>query len=380
MSNRHREEAILIIRKNDRENLDEILAVTREAGFEPKHVIEISNVDSTCYLTYGKLTRVKYIIRNDQINKLCIYDQLKPRQFSCLMKELGVEVIDKVILILRVFQMHAGSREAMLQIELARLMHELPIIREWIRRSKLGELPGFLSSGRYAIDYQYAHIRRRIARIRKELEELRLKRERERERRKESGWAHIAIIGYTNAGKTTLFNALTKLNKPTGTEMFTTLSPKTYAINVCKDIGNDKVVLVDTIGFIKDLPLEIVEAFKAVLEEIKYSDILLLVIDISKRKELIINDIESVLNILHSVGIEGKPIIVALNKIDLINKENGVVQQVIDEIREYLLKRNINLYSIIAISAYYGLNIDMLKESLCQAVQQLKNSETKYMF
>ncbi len=379
MSNRHREEVVLVIRKNDRENLDEILAITREAGFEPKHVIEVSNIDSTCYLTYGKLIKVKYIIMNDQINKLCIYDQLKPRQFSCLMKELGVEVIDKVILILRVFQMHAGSREAMLQIELARLIHELPIIREWIRRSKLGELPGFLGSGRYAIDYQYAHIRRRIAKIREELEELRAKREREREKRKESGWIHIAIIGYTNAGKTTLFNALTKLNKPTGTEMFTTLTPKTYAINVCKGIDNDKVVLIDTIGFIKDLPLEIVEAFKAVLEEIKYSDILLLVIDISKRKELIINEIESVLSILHNVGIEGKPTIVALNKIDLIDKENGVVQQIIDEIREYLLKRNINLHSIIAISAYYGLNIDALKESLCQAVQQLKNSETKYM-
>jgi len=371
----------LIIKKRDVEDIDEIIALTREAGYEPKHIIEVSKNDSNCYLTYGKLLRMKYIIEDSNIRKLCIYDQLKPRQFSCLIRELGVEVLDKVMLILKIFQMHAGSREAILQIELARLLHELPLVREWIRRSKLGELPGFLGGGRYAIDFQYEHIRRRIAKIRDELEELRKRRNTEREKRGYSGWIHVAIIGYTNAGKTTLFNALTNLNKPTGNEMFTTLTPKSYAIDVCRNSFNSKIVLIDTIGFIKDLPIEIIEAFKAVLEEIRNSDVLLFVIDASKNLNAIYTEINSVLEVLQSIGFEGKPMIIALNKLDLMNMDdNTSLSNLSYEIYKYLSYRNANIFNIVPISAYLNINLDILKESLCQAAQQLKNSANTYTF
>jgi GTP-binding protein HflX len=357
------------------------MALIREAGYEPKHVIKISKRDSACYLTYGKLMRVKYIVKESNIKRLCIYDQLKPRQFSCLIKELGVEVLDKVMLILRIFQMHAGSREALLQIELARLLHELPLIREWIRRTKLGELPGFLSGGRYAIDFQYEHVRRRLAKIKRELEELRRRKSYEHIKRRYSGWVHVAIIGYTNAGKTTLFNALTKLNKPTGDEMFTTLTPKSYAVGICKNDFNTKIVFVDTIGFIKDLPVEIIEAFKAVLEEIRSADILLFVIDISKSLKAIYNEIDSVLEALQSVGFEGKPTIVALNKLDLINMSNNASpHSLLEEVYKYLLRKNVNVIDVIPISAYLNTNLDILKESLCRSVQRLKNLVNKYTF
>lgn len=287
---------------------------------------------------------------------------------------MGVEVLDKVMLILKIFQMHAGSREAVLQIELARLLHELPLIREWIRRSKLGELPGFLGGGRYAIDFQYEHVRRRIVKIRRELEELRKRRNIEHEKRRHSGWIHVAIIGYTNAGKTTLFNALTNLSKPTGDEMFTTLTPKSYAIAVCRDMLNTRVVLVDTIGFIKDLPIEIIEAFRAVLEEIRNADILLFVIDVSKNLNAIHNEIESVLKVLQNVGFEGKPMIIALNKLDLVNTNNDIsLHNLSEEIHKYLLLKNVNVLNIVPISAYFNVNLDILKESLCRAAQQLKN-------
>jgi len=270
--------------------------------------------------------------------------------------------------------MHAGSREAVLQIELARLLHELPLIREWIRRSKLGELPGFLGGGRYAIDFQYEHVRRRIVKIRRELEELRKRRNIEHEKRRHSGWIHVAIIGYTNAGKTTLFNALTNLSKPTGNEMFTTLTPKSYAIEVCGDTLNTRVVLVDTIGFIKDLPIEIIEAFRAVLEEIRNADILLFVIDASKNLNAIHNEIESVLKVLQNVGFEGKPMIIALNKLDLVNTNNDIsLHNLSEEIYKYLLLKNVNVLNIVPISAYFNINLDILKESLCRAAQQLKN-------
>ena len=377
-----REAVILIIKKDDMQYLDEITAVVREAGFEPRNIVKISKTDTSCYLPYGKIMKLKYEIESNNVKKICVYDRLKPRQITCLMRELNVDVVDQVMLLLRIFQMHAGSKEALLQIEMARLNHELPLIREWIRRSKMGELPGFLGGGRYAIDIQYEHVKRRLARIRKELAELRNKKRSERERRRRSGWIHIALIGYTNAGKTSLFNALTNLNKPTGDELFTTLTPKTYALNICGDeIG--KIVLVDTIGFIKKLPIEIVEAFKVVLEEIKAADILLFVIDASKDLHLMYNEIDTALSILQNIGFEGKPIIVALNKIDLLNS-NPESKRNIDDIAksvdEYLHSKNVNVARIVPISALKNLNIDMLKESICQVAHQLKPLKNTCMY
>ncbi|MEM0027263.1 MAG: GTPase HflX [Ignisphaera sp.] len=372
----------MIIKKDDIQYLDEITAIVREAGFEPKSVVKISKTDTSCYLSYGKILKLKYEIENNNVKRVCIYDRLKPRQVTCLMKELNVDVIDQVMLLLRIFQMHAGSKEALLQIEMARLSHELPLVREWIRRSKMGELPGFLGGGRYAIDIQYEHIRRRLARIRKELIEIRSKKRNERERRRRSGWIHIALIGYTNAGKTSLFNALTNLNKPTGDEMFTTLTPKTYALNICSDEIR-KIVLVDTIGFIKKLPIEIIEAFKVVLEEIKAADILLFVIDASKDPHLIYNEIDTALSILQNIGFEGKPIIVALNKIDLLNSNSENKRDISDianSVSEYLLSKNVNVLKIVPISALKNLNIDALKESICQAAYQLKALKNTYMY
>ncbi|MDK6027767.1 GTPase HflX [Ignisphaera sp. 4213-co] len=377
-----KENTILVIKKEDMQYIDEIVAVVKEAGFEPKLVVKISKIDTSCYLTYGKILKLKYEMESNNVKKLCIYDNLKPRQITCLMKELNAEIIDHVMLLLKIFQMHAGSKEALLQIEMARLLHELPLIREWIRRSKMGELPGFLGGGRYAIDVQYEHVRRRIARIRKELSEIRARRQIERERRRSSGWIHVAIIGYTNAGKTSLFNALTNLNKPTGNEMFTTLTPKSYAINICSEDA-EKIVLVDTIGFIKKLPIEIIEAFKVVLEEIRHADILLLVIDVSKDFASIHNEIDSSLNILSNIGFEGKPMIIALNKIDLLNsqhKKEGNIDEIIEAIHKYLLSRNVNVIGIIPISALKGLNIDTLKEFICRAVSQLKILKNMYMY
>ncbi|MEM2628189.1 MAG: GTPase, partial [Ignisphaera sp.] len=227
------EPALLVVKVDDIGSLEEALAIAKEAGFDVKDVLYVKNTSTKCYLSRGALEKVRTIIGSNGVKKICVYDELKPRHVACLIKELNVEVVDKVMMILNVFQCHAGSKEALLQIEIARLKHQLPLIKDWIRRIKLGELPGFLSLGRYAIDVYYKHITKRIARLNEELEKLRDIRLKERETRRGHGFIHIAIVGYTNAGKTTLFNTLTNLNKPTGTEMFTTLSPKSYLVKLC---------------------------------------------------------------------------------------------------------------------------------------------------
>lgn len=360
------EPVILVVRREELEDVSEIEALLREAGYDPVEKVSTRKRDSACYLTPGRITRLRYLIPERGIKKLCVYDELKPHQVTCLMKNLGVEVIDKTMLILGIFQRHAGSRDALIQIEIARLKHQLPLVREWVRRAKLGELPGFLGGGSYAIDVYYRHYKRRISRLYRELDAIRRKRGEERSRGRSAGWLYVAIVGYTNAGKTTLFNALTNLSKPTGDEMFTTLSPKSYAVPLC----GRKVMLVDTIGFIKGLPLEIVEAFRAVLEEISEADALVLVVDASKGFQRIKAELETSLEVLRNVGAESKPMIVALNKID---KVDGEAYGIAEEVAKYLNGRHLNVVSVVPISALNGLNLEHLKESVCRAVRDLVN-------
>lgn len=359
---------MVVVKTEDRSSIDEILAIAKEAGFDVEEILYIKNINTKCYLGISQLSKLKSVIENNGIKKICIYDELKPRQVTCLMKELGIEVVDKVLLILTVFQNHAGSKEALLQIEMARLKHQLPLIRDWIRRIKIGELPGFLGPGRYAVDIYYRHISRRIAKISEELDRLREKRSLEREKRKKQGFIHIAIVGYTNSGKTTLFNALTNLVKPTGEEMFTTLSPKSYMIRLC---GNN-VIVVDTIGFIKNIPVGIIEAFKAVLEEISSMDIILILVDGSRELDQIKLELDTTLNVLKDIGAVGKPIVVALNKIDVISLSE--LNKIIENVYLHLYEYKIQIIDVVAISALKKRNIDLLKEVLCQAVQLVQKN------
>ncbi|MCS7111017.1 MAG: GTPase HflX [Ignisphaera sp.] len=358
------EPTILIVKADSMVSIDEIASLVREAGFYPKEVISVKKIDSACFLTPGRIARLKQLVEGNSIKRICIYAELKPRQVTCLAKELKVDVIDKVMLILTIFQQHAGSKEALLQIEMARLKHELPLVREWIRRVKMGELPGFLSMGRYAVDVYYRHIKRRIAKISRELENLRARRIVEREKRRSAGYVHIAIVGYTNAGKTTLFNALTNLSKPTGDEMFTTLSTKSYAIRYC----NTTFVLIDTVGFVREIPIDIIESFRAVLEEISSADAILLVIDGSKELERLFSEIDTSLRILRDIGALGKPMIVIINKIDLLD---GIrIDEYRRSVEEYFGKHLVSLVDVVPLSALKKININTVKDSLCRYVQR----------
>lgn len=354
---------LLIVREDELEDLSEILAILHEAGYEEQQVIVVKHVDSRCYVGKGKLEEIKNLVKKYGVRRICVFDNLKPRHYTCLMKELSVEVLDKVMIILEIFDRHAGSKEAKLQIELAKLKHELPLIRDWLRRIKLRELPGFLGAGEYAVDAYYRHVKKRITRISHELEELRRKREHERRKRKEIGFPHIAIVGYTNSGKTTLFNALTNLNKPTGYEMFTTLSAKTYAVKLCDEM----VALVDTVGFIKRIPMEIIEAFKAVLEEISDAEGIVLVLDASEEVDTVLDKLDSSITILKRIGAYGKPVIVALNKVDLVSPDQ--LNECIRVVQDFVTTYTLNVVDIVAISALKRININKLKEGICSIVK-----------
>ncbi|NOZ76638.1 MAG: GTPase HflX [Euryarchaeota archaeon] len=219
----------------------------------------------------GKLEEVGVFIRERGVEVVVFEDFLSSRQLMDLEGELGVPVMDRYDLILNVFEAHAGSREAMLQIELARLKRKLPYIKLHTGRRVREDHPGFGSSGEYVVHSTLTGIHRRIKKIQDTLDRSTKVVEGQTRRRREMGKV-VALAGYTNVGKTTLLNALTGAGKPARDELFTTLGPKTGRME-------DGVFITDTIGFIRNLPPELVHAFRSTLRSIQDSDLILLMLD-----------------------------------------------------------------------------------------------------
>ena len=353
--------AVLVARRSDRAEAEELArALYGELG-----VVELPDnyrVSPSTYLTPKWVDEVRRALNGGSFSKVYVYDVLSPRHVSYLMKELKVSVEDRVMLILDVLAEHAGSKEAKIQIEMARLRHQLPLIRDWVRRAKIGELPGFLGPGGYAVDAYYAHVRRRIARLKRELERIRRVKDAERVRREERGFKLIAIAGYTNAGKTTLFNRLTGESRATGPELLTTTTTKAKMV----PIGNSKAVFIDTVGFIRDIPPEIVEAFYATLKEISTASAVILMLDSSDSEGAFAMKLRESLRILIRIGYVGKPLVVTLNKVDLVQRD---CVRKLEELVDRELRGGLWSYRVVPISALRGINIDLLKKVLEEVLE-----------
>lgn len=254
------------------------------------------------------------MVENVKAEKIIIDNELKPVQAYNLAKITGIDVIDRYRLILEIFAKRATSTEAKLQINLAELQYQLPRARESVRLARMGEQPGFMGLGQYEIDIYYDHVKRQMAQIRRELQKIREKRDLHRKRRLELGFSLISLAGYTNAGKSTIFNSLTEESTIVGSGLFTTLSTTTRRIK----IDGRRVLITDTVGFIDRLPLELIEAFHSTLEETIFSDLILLILDVSEPISDVKRKLRVCLDTIHDIGVIGVPIITVLNKIDLI--------------------------------------------------------------
>lgn len=339
---------------------DEAIALAKTAGHSIVDVLKKPKVPNPNY--YIQEDKLKYIRdHKEKIDTVIIFDILKPRHFTNLMRELGVsiKILDKILLILEIFSLHAGSKEAKLQIELARLRHELPIIKDIYKKAKLTEQQGPLGAGTYGIFPIIKLYERKINKIKKELEELKKSREMQISRNG-NGFFKVAIVGYTNAGKTSLFNALTGLSQKVDNSMFTTTAPKRYAVNIGLD--GKRIEFIDTVGFIRGIPPQIVEAFFVTLSEAKYADALLLVIDGSQSVDNIVEIIKSSFDVLREIGIYGKPLLLVINKIDKISFQE--FQEKV-KLSFTLAKELYNpVISVIGVSALKGININALRDLL----------------
>lgn len=267
-----------------------------------------------------KLEEIKKCIKEKNLDVVVVEPELPPSMILRIEKETGKEIIDRTQVILMVFEKNVGSAEAKLQIQMARLKHILPLLRERINLAKRGEMPGFMAGGLIATEKYYRHTRRIIKSLQKKLNEISSRRALLRDHRKELSIPVISVVGFANAGKTTFFNTATGLSKETGPVPFTTLNPKAYKVKVGV---NRELILIDTVGFVFNAPPEIIEAFKSSLEELTISDGIILVIDASEQIDYIQLKLKEAEKILNRLNSSHKPILIFFNKMDLIlNKDN----------------------------------------------------------
>lgn len=307
--------------------MTELRLLSEAAGYVVLKEFQQNRIcDPSFCLGRGKAEEIAKLIRTLKPKKVILNNQLKPIQRYNLTKLFETEVLDRFQLILEIFSKRAGTLEAKYQIELAKLQYELPMARENVHLARLGELPGFHGLGKYQVDVYETMIKRRISYLRRRLEEIRTRKSIHRRKRRRDALYSIALTGYTFAGKTALFNYLTKESFALGELLFTTLSTTTRAIN----IAGRKVLLSDTVGFIDNLPHLLIDAFYSTLEEITWADTVLLILDSSDPKEEFFRKLQTSISALNSIGVFNNMIIPVLNKIDAANNleesENAVLE------------------------------------------------------
>ncbi len=256
---------------------EEIEALVSSAGHRvvERIVQRRDHPDPQTFVGRGKLEEIRERLERGDVSLVVFNGELRPTMHYHLEQELGVECYDRLRVLLELFAQRAATREAKLQVELALLQYEVPLLREWIHEADIGERPGFMAGGELRVDAYYETVKRRLKKIKDDLETIRRERDVRRQLRKERGYHLVALAGYANAGKSSLLNALSGEHVVVDSRMFSTLSTTTRTLPGI----HRRVLLTDTVGFVDGVPFWMVEAFNATLEEIFQADLVLLLID-----------------------------------------------------------------------------------------------------
>jgi len=307
-----------IDRFGEESSLDELAALADTAGAEVvgRLVQRRDEPDPTTFLGRGKLGELHDMAHATGAGLAAFDDELTPAQLRNVEERLGIKVVDRTALILDIFALHARSREGKAQVELAQLNYLLPRLRGWGEAmSRLGGGIGTRGPGETKLEVDRQHIRRRITKLRRDLVELAKARKVTRAGRERSGVPQVAIAGYTNAGKSTLMNALTSAGVLVADQLFATLDPIVRRLRLP---GGRRATLSDTVGFVRKLPHDLVEAFRSTLEEATLASLILHVADASA--EDVEEQVAAVRDVLGEIGAGGIPEVLALNKADLLSE------------------------------------------------------------
>ena len=304
----------------DEQSLAELEALVETAGGVSAGVVlqTLAAPNPRTFIGEGKVEEVRELVKSSEATMVIFDNDLSPSQMRVLTEELGVQVLDRSGLILDIFAQRAKTREGRLQVELAQYRYLLPrLVGMWTHLERQagtsGKGPiGSKGPGETQLETDRRHIRRKIDKLKEDLEEVRRVRGTQRGRRQKNEIPVVAIVGYTNAGKSTLLNALTGADIPANDRLFDTLDTTTRLLTVSDTLD---VVISDTVGFIRKLPHQLVEAFKATLEELEYADLLLHVIDVSNPEWL--EQAQVVDDLIAELGASAIPCLRVYNKSDL---------------------------------------------------------------
>jgi GTP-binding protein HflX len=303
------------------ESVAELGELARTAGAEVvgQATQRIEHPNPATYIGKGKVEEVAEARRELDANVVIFDDELSPSQQRNLERAIGGKVLDRTALILDIFATHAHTREGRLQVELAQLQYLLPrLAGQWSHLERMEGAIGTRGPGETQIETDRRLINNRIARIRRELEDVRSQRAQYRRRRARNGMPVVTLVGYTNAGKSTLMRSLSGADVLAENKLFATLDPVTRRLRLP---SGEVVLLTDTVGFIQKLPTDLVAAFRATLEEVAEADLLVHVIDISHPAAY--EQTQAVERTLREIGAAGRPMLLALHKLDLLTDENG---------------------------------------------------------
>ncbi len=298
-------------------SLDELFELVKSAGAEPVLAVtqKLQKPETATFVGSGKLEEIKQICAEREIDLIVVDSELSPTQIRNIENETDVRVVDRTTLILDIFALRAKSKEGKLQVELAQLKYTLPrLTGKGIEMSRLGGGIGTRGPGETKIETDRRHIRRRMETLKSELAEVEKHSDMLRRRREKDGVITCAIVGYTNAGKSTLMNTLTDAGVLAQDKLFATLDPTSRALKLPSGVS---VMLIDTVGLVRRLPHHLVEAFRSTLEEAAQSDIIINLCDASSDEARVHLAVTN--ELLESLGCGDTPIITVLNKCDLLD-------------------------------------------------------------
>ena len=341
----------------EQSNLDELKNLSLSAGYTIVAQMEQTRrPDARYQLGAGKVEELAALVKEKGAEKVIFDNSLRTIQAYNLTKATGAENIDRFQLILEIFTKRATTTEANLQIQLATLKNEIKHAKEKVRLSKRGEQPGFMGIGVYEADVYKETLKKQVHTIQKKLKNVREKRVLHRDRRTELGFYSISLAGYTNAGKSSLFNALAEETTRVNNALFTTLSTTTRLIEFSKR----KFLLTDTVGFIERLPLTLIEAFLSTLEETVYSDLIILVLDINEPIEAIEKKNKTCQETIDRIGASSVPVITVLNKIVTLTEAEA--KQKFEQLKDVTKNP-------ILVSALKRTNLDQLRQEILKELE-----------
>ena len=337
-------------------SLDELIELGQTAGVETvaKVIQNREKVHPGPYIGKGKIEEVRELVIKHKADTVVCDDELTPAQFNNLSQMLDVKVVDRTVMILDIFAKRASTSEGKLQVELAQLRYRAShLIGGRSELSRLGGGIGTRGPGEQKLEMDRRLIKERITQVRKELEQVKRTRELTRKKRQENPIPVVAIVGYTNAGKSTLLNHLTGAGVLSEDKLFATLDPTTRKL--VRENG-EEILFTDTVGFIRKLPHHLIQAFRSTLEEAKYADLILHVVDCSN--EDMDSQMYTVYETLKKLEVGDKKIITAFNKIDVCDREETLKDLAADR--------------TVRISAKTGQGIEQMLSAISEVIAEGK--------